>query len=411
MPTAKKTTATSNITVEQALHDITTDKSWTQFKNNVIAAACKLYQSGRFHSEDDLAALLDPLTNEIKEALALTTGVYSATPQEKFLNIMLEGHNLTEAIAIAKQVWHLKLSPQDASKIILARQEKFRAWFEAPLSARYYPLIFLHQYPISLLDESYSSKVTSSYLDVAVGIDAQGCRELISFHIHPLSPSSEAPFDHLLRQLQRRQLPAPLLLTGPYASTQFHQKYLTYSYPQSYYIPNRKDTVAQINTRLIPSSMRFSVSADLLRAMRQALNSAYESQRLAEFNSYFAQIDMYDQDFDHPLNLMSDILCDVFCPEVRQALVSLPSALRKLLLERPPVCGLGKAGPLKSIDGVYDANLISIITHQYYLQVVRTEWQRRVSNWPQVYSDLQAFVQRMHEAGAPVATLLTPTPS
>lgn len=409
MPKTQKTTAkNSSITAEQALHDITADQSWSKFKSNVVSAACKLYQSGELQSAADLALLLDPLNNEIKEALALATGVYAADPKEKLLTLMLEGHNLKEALAIVKQMGNLKLSQQDAYNIILAHQEEFQEWSEAPLSSYYYPIIFLHQYSISLIDESYSPKVKSSYLDLAVGIDNNGYRELIAFRIHPLSPSSEAPFHNLLRQLQSRKLPAPLLLGGPYESNDFHQEYLEFIYPQTYYIPNRKDTLAKMKQRFIPRSWQVVFSTSTKSELQQAINGAYHSKSLAEFNHCFAQIDMYDQDYAHDLYPLCDVLCDVFCPEVRQALVSLPPALRKLLCETPPVCGLGKEGPLKSIDGVYDAKLINIITHQYYLQVVRKEWQRRVSNWPQVYSDLETFVQRMHEAKAPVAPMVKP---
>ena len=402
MPTTKKTPASkaapqteasTTLTVrEQASAELAAEQSWSVFKGKVIAAACRLYQEGHLHNAADVSELLNPLQNELREAISITTGIAGGDIREKLINLILDKRSVSEASMILQQVTGVSISPEQAKNLILSRPENFTAWHTDSLKDRYYPLVFLHQNYVDIIDDEagndHAAKSQFCHMYTAFGITEDGMRELISFYFDNVS--IRRSYCGLLEQLCDRELPAPLLVTGNYEGNNFTQKQLALFYPQSYFIPNQQDTSSKVNED-IPTY--FGRRAEY----RNIIKGIYKSVSLDEFNNVFAPI-LKEENWAsvHSLGWLNKTLRNVFPPEVAKALVSTSPALRKLMFEKPP---FGKEveqiEPILMQSGVYDVTQLSILMHQYYEQVLRKEWQRTVSSWSRLKGDLQAFAQAM----------------
>lgn len=390
---------------EYALQEITTGKGWSLFKGQVVAAACRLYQNGHLTSAEDIDTLLKPLDNEIKEAIGIATGLYGAKQHDKLITLLLDGHDLKDAIHQMELMFNLTLSEDDVSDIVLAHKRKFDAWYTAPLNDRYYPLVFLRQIEVSLYDNRERRTTCYSPMDLAFGIDAKGNKELISFHIHPLSSDKRQempyPYAELLRQLNERGLPAPLLFGGKFQQGQFHQQLLAEFFPQSYFIPHHEDTLKTV------SDTRFSRAIpNAKREMKYAVNGLYKSQTLNQIEGYFNLIEKPQIDAMRKQQYLRLALIQVFCPEVRQALVAAPESLRKLMFEKKDLAlGDWKLFCQLSRWSMHEIPLLNIMAYLCYQQVIRPEL-TPIRPWAPLCKDFQTFVQNMQEAQAPVAPLL-----
>ena len=398
MPTTKKTpaskaapqtntsTSTKLTAAEQAREELTADTLWPQFKGKVVASACRLYQKGKLKSADDISAMLNPLQNELRDAIGIATGIAGSDIRDKLITLIVNDCSLSKASFIMQQVAGISISAEEAKSIILAHQEEFTDWYTASLKDRYYPLVFLHKnYVMIPVGDEHPNTVGHSYMYTALGITEDGMREVISFHMDP-PINSEGHYIALLRQLKERELPAPLLITGKYEDNFFCQTQLKEFFPQSYFIPNRKDTAAKVSKE---------VPAQLGRRQeyKSIIKGIYNSHTLEQFDKEF---DLDDDYWWYSLDALNDTLREVFCPEVAKALVNTPDGLRKRMFEKPPFGKeVERIEPILMQSGVNDVTQLSILMHQYYEQVLRKEWQRTVSSWSRLKGDLQAFAQAM----------------
>lgn len=399
MPTAKKTTAkkaapkkdnsnTTLMTNEQASAALAAERSWSTFKGKVVATACQLYQQGTLHNTDDIAALLNPLQNELREAIGIATGITSGTQEDKLLSLILNGSSPNSAYSFMQQGAETNISTEHVPSILLAHQKEFTQWHTASLKDRYYPLVFLHKsfMKLSAATERHNLEKTR-YLFTALGINEDGKKELISFHITQPEGKNDY-YCGLLEQLKQRGLPAPLLVTGAYEDDYFYQKQLSEFFPQSYFIPNRKSLTDKALEE-IPSFY------DNHKVYKHIIKDMYTSSTLDELNQL---LDIIKQDGDRFVDMewFADKVHNVFCPEVAKALVTASPALRKLMFENPPFAKEMSSLELTILySGVYDLTQQSILIHQYYEQVLRPQWQKPVRNWSSLKKDVQAFAQAM----------------
>ncbi len=408
MPTAKKSTAKkaapktddSNALKdnEQAREELAAEQSWPIFKGKVVAAACRLYQKGKLNNSDDISALLNPFHSELREAIGIATGIHEVDQKEKLLTLIVNGHSFEDSIAILQQVVSLELTQEQAKNIILAHQEEVAAWQEATLKERYYPIVFLHASEAWIHTETSDGRIVAKliHLGLAIGIDEDGYRELIAFHFDPSidvqAETSEPYYRGLLKTLQERQLPTPLLFSGEYMASKFNQKHLAEFFPQSYYIPNHNSTSTTVRESIHPSYAKRSDYRKIIKEM-------YQSQSIAEYNEAFSPIIGALEHVYSSLRFVNEPLAQTFCPDVVQALVALPPALRKLLWDKPPFAEeVENIKAMLQQSKIRDLPQLNVIMLQYYQQVMRKEWLRPVGSWPRVKKDLQTFAQTMQDA-------------
>ena len=408
MPTAKNSTAKkaapktddSNALTdnEQAREELAAEQSWPIFKGKVVAAACRLYQKGKLNNSDDISALLNPFHSELREAIGIATGIHEVDQKEKLLTLIVNGHSFEDSIAILQQVVSLELTQEQAKNIILAHQEEVEAWQEATLKDRYYPIVFLHANEAWIKTETSDGLIVAKliHLALAIGIDEDGYRELIAFHFDPSldvqEDNSEPYYRGLLKMLQERQLPAPLLFSGEYMANKFNQQHLAEFFPQSYYLPNHNSTSTTVRESIHPCYGQRSEYRKIIKEM-------YQSQSIAEYNEAFSPIIRALDYVYASLRSINGPLAKTFCPDVVQALVALPPALRKLMLDKPPFAEeVENITTMLKQSKIRDLPQLNVIMFQYYQQVMRKEWLRPVGSWPRVKKDLQPFAQTMQDA-------------
>ena len=408
MPQAKKTTAkkataktgNSRNTInphEQALQEITSNPSWSQLKGAVVAAACKLYQSGQLKSAADISALLTPLDDEIREAIGIATGLREGKQEDKLITMIVNGHNLYESIDILKNMGSITLNPEQARNIILSHHNDEASWQATSLQECYYPLVFLHEIDLWVLVEQDKHKVFfNSNCSMAFGLDENGNRELLAFHFdEPRNCNvkrSTTPYRELLKKLKERQLPAPLLFGGDYKGSDFTQQHLAEFFPQAYFIPAHQSTSTQVRQQV-------DSTLGLRSNYRQIFKALYQCQSIAEYKDTVRPLINSVECWQSLLAPITKAMHQVFCPEVEQALFALPPALRKVLCEKPPFAD--DATNIKimlSNSDLDDSTFYKIILHQYYLQVLRPLWQPPVGSWKRIKGDLQSFTQTMQDA-------------
>ena len=408
MPKAQKTTAkkataktdnSSNTikTNEQALQEITSNQSWPLFKGAVVAAACKLYQSGQLKSGADISALLTPLGDEIREAIGIATGLSEGKQEDKLITMIVNGHSIYESLDILKQMSNLDLSVEQAKNIILAHKEDEAAWQATSLKDRYYPLLFLYEVDtwVHVDIDKTTAHVLVSDCSMAFGITEDGDKELIAFHFDPprdYTPSSrKPPLRELLQELKARQLPAPILVGGDYQGGDFGQQQLAEFFPQSYFIPTHNSISTKVREKVDPSY-------GLRKEYRQMFKALYQCQTVEEYKTVVRPLIGSVGSWNF-LKEINQAWRQVLCPEVVQALLALPPALRKVLCEKTPFGD--EVENIKAVlyeSSLYDHIFFKVILHQYYLQVLCPEWQRPVGSWKRIKDDLQSFKQTMLEA-------------
>lgn len=357
--------------------ELSTAELWKLYKGRVVADACKLYQKDKLKTAEDISNFLAPITKELQDAIAIAIGLGAADPKDKVIDLILEGHSLAKSRTLFKDMTHSAISVAEVKSLIMAHQSEYEQWQQESLQDRFYPVVYLDAIPISFKEGTTGSS-QKNFIYTAIGLNMTGHKELISFLLDPALHDKSVP--DFLKTLKQRGLTDPPFFCGSFDGS-FDQSMVAEVFPNSNYIPNMKDFISYC-VKQSPSDRA---------PLNKYLTAIYKAKTKRTVNYNIAHISALSFfRFNPPLSMLISYLEKRFIPEVADVLVTVPTALRKLLNEGTTFSeNFEQMKTFIKGTGFTEAAQLNTILYLYSQRVLRKKMQRALSNWSTLESELE----------------------